>query len=191
MDELEELIARVKHGEPAAYAGIVRLCEAGVRVAAAAIVHHREAVSDVAQEAFVTAYGRLDEYRPGTNFPAWLATITRNLALNHRTRYLRKLAFEKRYQAEVGELLRPAVESLGGTSTADVLPALRQCVEEMSAPARDVVRQFYFGKRPTRTISDAYGRPESWARVVLHRARAALGDCLKRKGILTRASDPA
>jgi RNA polymerase sigma-70 factor (ECF subfamily) len=185
MDDLEALIEKVRNGDQAAYAGVVELCEARVRVVAASILHNREAVADVAQEAFVMAYGKLGEYKAGTNFHAWISAIARNLALNQRTRYMRKLAFEKKYQAQVAELIQPVAENMSEQVEGDAFPALRQCVEEMGSSAQDVIRKFYFDKTSTRDISRQHGRPESWARVMLHRARALLGECMKKKGVLT------
>jgi len=142
MDELETLIERVQHGDEAAYAHVVARCEARVRLAVAAIVHHREAVSDVAQETFVTAYSKLGEYRAGTNFHAWVATIARNLARNQRTRYLRRLACEREYEAQVAELMQPEVDRLSAWHDEEALPALRQCVAEIPSPAREVLESF-------------------------------------------------
>jgi RNA polymerase sigma-70 factor (ECF subfamily) len=185
MDNLEELITKVRNGDQAAFAGIVALCEAKVRVVAASILHNREAVADVAQEAFVTAYTKLGQYEYGTNFSAWISSIARNLALNQRTRYMRKQAFVKDYQTQVDELILPAVESISKSMAQEAFPALRQCVEELGSPAQDVVRKFYFNSCSTRDISQGFGRPEAWARLILHRARALLGACMKKKGVLT------
>lgn len=185
MDRLAELIEKVRHGDQAAYAEVVELCDVRVRVVAASILHNREAVADVAQDAFVMAYGKLGEYKDGTNFYAWISAITRNLAMNQRTQYMRKFAIEKDYETQVDVLIQSAVECITDGMSQDVFPALHDCVAEMGLPARDVVRKFYFDKASTREISLAHSRPESWARVVLHRARVLLRDCLGKKGVLT------
>jgi RNA polymerase sigma-70 factor (ECF subfamily) len=42
---------------------------------------------DITQEAFLKAYTHFDELRDNPAAPGWLKTVTRNLALNHLTRY--------------------------------------------------------------------------------------------------------
>lgn len=45
---------------------------------------------DVVQEAAIIGLGKRDEFRPGTNFRAWMAQIVRNVALNHARREKRR-----------------------------------------------------------------------------------------------------
>jgi RNA polymerase sigma-70 factor (ECF subfamily) len=49
---------------------------------AAGIVNDPGAADDVVQDAAVTALGKLDEFRPDSNFTAWMAQIVRYIALN-------------------------------------------------------------------------------------------------------------
>jgi len=51
-------------------------------LSAVGIVHDAALAEDVVQEAAVVALGKLDEYRPGTNFLAWMGQMVRYVALN-------------------------------------------------------------------------------------------------------------
>ena len=184
--DLDELVRRAREGDRDAYRGIVERCEAGVRVVAAAILPDADAVQDVAQEAFVTAYGRLLQYELGTDFVAWLKTITRNVAMNERTRHLRRIALERRYRSRVRTAVQREEESLLERFEGDLAASLRQCIDGLKTRARDVVKQYYFDDRACPEIAREHGRDGSWARLVLHRARAELSRCLERKGALSR-----
>jgi RNA polymerase sigma-70 factor (ECF subfamily) len=77
----------------------IRRAQAGDREAFAALVehywdrlyrwlyhltHHQHAAEDLAQEAFMKAFARLDTFRAGSNFQAWIFRIAYNAFLNQR-----------------------------------------------------------------------------------------------------------
>ena len=51
--------------------------------------NHAEA-QDIAQEVFLKAYDRYDEIGGSPRVGGWLKTVTRNLCLNHLTRYRKR-----------------------------------------------------------------------------------------------------
>ncbi len=57
---------------------------------AAGIVPDRHAAEDIVHDAAVQALGKLDQFEPGTNFPAWMAQIVRYVALNHARKQRRR-----------------------------------------------------------------------------------------------------
>src|SRR6266852_437387 len=107
--KLDALVAAVLADDREAYRQIIELCEAKVRVVLAAILPDREAVDDLAQEVFVTAYAKLGDFQPGSDFVAWLKAIARNLALNERKRWFRHERFKEKFQAEMETRLEPLV----------------------------------------------------------------------------------
>lgn len=48
------------------------------------LTHHQHAAEDLAQEAFMKAFARLDTFRAGSNFQAWIFRIAYNAFLNQR-----------------------------------------------------------------------------------------------------------
>ncbi len=50
---------------------------------AAGVLGNSADADDVLQEACVMALTKLDQYRPGTHFTAWMGQFVRNVALNH------------------------------------------------------------------------------------------------------------
>jgi RNA polymerase sigma-70 factor (ECF subfamily) len=61
---------------------------------AVGVIGDASLAEDVVQEAAIIALGKLDQYRPGTNFTAWTGQIVRNVARNRARR-------ERRHRAAV------------------------------------------------------------------------------------------
>ena len=82
----ERLVERAREGSTAAFGELVeRHQQAAYRAAVAILGRHADA-EDAVQDAFVTAYSRLGEFRGASSFRTWVLTITWRTALNHRRR---------------------------------------------------------------------------------------------------------
>lgn len=81
MESDENLIARTRQGELAAFEQLVERHRSIVFRVAARIVGPDDA-EDVSQDAFLRAFHRLDQYRGTATFRTWLLQITQNTALN-------------------------------------------------------------------------------------------------------------
>jgi len=183
-DEIDRAVVAVLRGRRDVYRTIIEACEMPVRLALAALLPESASVEDLAQETFVTAFTKLREYRIGTDFRAWIQAVARNLAANERRRWLRKHHHLRQYRARIEEEVAPRLEALSGQLGDDAAGALRECVSRLQEQARGVVEAFYFDDLPSGKIAERFRRPASWVFVVLHRARAAIGQCLKSKGVL-------
>ncbi|MBM3883100.1 MAG: sigma-70 family RNA polymerase sigma factor [Verrucomicrobia bacterium] len=180
----DALVATVLGGDLKAYRQIVERCEAKVRVILAAMLPDREGVEDLAQEVFVTTYAKLRDYRPGTDFEAWIKAITRNLALNERRRWLRYEGFKQKFQAEMETVLDPLVTEATGRFEGHVIEALRDCLGQLRDHARRITEDFYYRGHKTDLIAQNLNRTAGWVRLTLFRARAALADCLHLKRVM-------
>ncbi|HWO89928.1 MAG TPA: sigma-70 family RNA polymerase sigma factor [Gemmatimonadales bacterium] len=78
-----DLAVRARDGDDEAYAVLMRRYESRVRHLITAIVRKPDAAEDLTQEAFFRAHTKLDTYRPGTSFPAWVTRIGKNAALDY------------------------------------------------------------------------------------------------------------
>lgn len=82
-DELDrQLVARVLAGEREVFAELVKRHETRVFALARSLLRNQADAADIAQEAFVRAYGNLRRYRADGSFTAWIARITNNLAID-------------------------------------------------------------------------------------------------------------
>jgi len=80
----EELVARAREGDTAAFGELVLRHQSAVYRAALAAAGAPSDADDVAQEAFLLAFTRLQSFRGAASFKTWLLTITWNQAINRR-----------------------------------------------------------------------------------------------------------
>jgi RNA polymerase sigma factor (sigma-70 family) len=124
-----QLIESAQAGDLDAYEELVRRYQAiGYRMAAT-IVSAADA-EDVAQEAFVKAFGKLHSFRPGADFRPWLLTIVANEARNRRRSMRRHLAALRRVAGQRTEDVPAADERLAAHERrAALLAAVRSLPE--------------------------------------------------------------
>ncbi|MCB1062049.1 MAG: sigma-70 family RNA polymerase sigma factor [Verrucomicrobiae bacterium] len=141
-------------------------------------------VDDIAQEAFVIAYERLDEFDVDRDFGAWVRGIARNLVINER----RKDARRKRIIADnlTDVLVRSSsvpeteAEELGDRGTAKVA-ALRQCMMELPEKSRALIKARYEEDESAPDIADRFEMKAPAVRKALERVREALRKCMDEK----------
>lgn len=84
-----ELVARARKGDQTAFGELIDRHRVAVyRATLAALGSHADA-EDAAQDAFLTAYRRLDTFRGEASFKTWLLTIAWHQAINRRRSLLR------------------------------------------------------------------------------------------------------
>jgi RNA polymerase sigma-70 factor (ECF subfamily) len=76
------LVARAKRGDSAAFEALVRAFLRPAYAVALAVVGRPADAEDVAQDAFLAAFERLDSCREPARFAGWLLQIVRNRARN-------------------------------------------------------------------------------------------------------------
>ncbi|MEU9555224.1 RNA polymerase sigma factor [Streptomyces fumanus] len=129
------VIARVRAGQPEAYADLVR-ARTGIALRAAAALGAGADAEDVVQQAFVKAYCALGRFRDGMAFKPWLLAIvaneTRNTvrtAARQRTLAGREAALTEA-EPLIPESADPAVATLRTERRAALLAALEKLSEE-------------------------------------------------------------
>jgi len=157
----------------------VREHQSGLRAFIRALGADEVWVDDLAQEAFIVAYRRLDEFEPGTDFGKWLRSIARYLVANeHRkqARHSRLLPF-----AVVDALLDHEPESAVETNAADLLPAMLDCVEQLPPRSRELLQRRYAGDENATTLARRLRMNADAVRQQLLRIRAAVRECIEKK----------
>ena len=179
---LDDDIAAVLAGDRERFRAVIERCEGEVRLVVAAILPDRDQVDDVAQEAFLLAYRKLAEYRPGSDVAAWIKAIARNLALNQRRAWLRERAAHGEYRDHLERELDQRV--VADSQRQDpAQSAIDDCLGRLGEAARAVIDAHYWRDETAADIAANQARSPEWVRVVLFRARAALADCLRAKGV--------
>jgi RNA polymerase sigma-70 factor (ECF subfamily) len=101
-----ELVEQARLGDTAAFGELVDRHQAAVVRTARIVCRSREDAEDVAQEALVTAWRKLDGFRGDAQFKTWLLAITWRHALTRRESLWRRLrritsTDDERYQEPV------------------------------------------------------------------------------------------
>jgi RNA polymerase sigma-70 factor (ECF subfamily) len=180
-------VGRVLDGDRDAYRQIVEGYEVKVRVLLAAMLPDNSWVEDLTQEVFLTAFMKLSEYRIGTSFDAWIREIARNYARNERRKWIRSREAKEKHRAEIERLAGERLDAITEDSGDDVFAAIHECIDELKDRAGEVVKAFYFEEESGKAIAEKQGKPEGWVRLVLFRARAAIAECMSRKGVVSNA----
>jgi len=91
----ETLVMLTLAGEQRAYEVLVARYEKVVIASASSVTHNQFMAEDAAQDAFVTAWMKLNVLREPAKFRAWVCRIAKNCAKNMVTRYRSFLSLEE------------------------------------------------------------------------------------------------
>jgi RNA polymerase sigma factor (sigma-70 family) len=173
------VIARVRAGEPEAYAVLVRT-HTGIALRAATALGAGADAEDVVQQAFVKAYCALGRFRDGMAFKPWLLAIVANETRNTVRRAARQRTLADREAALVKaeplipESADPAVATLEAERRAALLAAL----EKLSEEHRLVVTYRYLLEMDEPETAQALGWPRGTVKSRLNRALRKLARSL-------------
>ena len=128
---------------------------------------------DATQDVFVRVLTRLDQYRPGEPFGAWLHGIARNRSIDLLRRRRPEIDIESapsagRASADVEALALGHIER----------ERLRAALEKLPARDRALLVLRYWEDQSVESVAGALGMTEGAAKVALLRARRALATVL-------------
>ena len=171
----QQAVQAVRGGDAERYRELVERHERRVFAVAWSRLGDATLAEEVAQESFIRAYRRLWLLGDGAKFSAWIAAITRRLAINCGLRHRRELNKRRRWALE--QTATPADES------AELCPpeTLRQALADLPAKHRECLVLFYLEGKSGVEAAAALGISETALRVRLHRARAALREQLDQR----------
>lgn len=154
---------------------------------AVSILGDRTLADDVVQEAALIAWRRIDQYRRGTNFTAWLAQIVRFESLNHRRRAEHRLStsvdpLEMDHALPGGAVVDPApvIDSAGRlrVDQSGFDDAVVKALQGVSDIARACLLLRVVEGLEYREIASILGIPEGTAMSHVHRTRSTLRERL-------------
>src|SRR6266576_2373478 len=138
-----DLVQRARLGDAAAFGELIDQHRSAVYRAALAALGCPAEAEDAAQDAFLTAFRRLDSFRGEASFKTWLLAITWHQAINRRRRLAR---IWRRIVAGNGD--EGEASPLDGIAAPDPTPeeaasghqlrmAIRQAIHRLSPRLRD------------------------------------------------------
>lgn len=96
---------------PTRFATLFRESSRVLWCVAVGVVGDRAHGEDIVQEAALVALGKLDTFRPGTSFAAWMGQTVRYLALNHRRKVQRRRVALDAEGAQLAPASLPATDA--------------------------------------------------------------------------------
>ncbi len=135
---------------------------------------------EIAQEAFVEAYFRLDTLRQVGKFGAWLRSIVANTAVSWLRRSKSTVRFDEITRISGNGNLHELYNRYEEPTPHDLLERqeqedlLRRAIDALSPTHRDVIRMFYYDDRSYKDIAAHLTASEAAVKSMLHRARRRL-----------------
>ncbi len=158
---------------------LVREYHRRVLAYALSLVRNKTIAEDLVQDAFVTAYRKLDTFDPSCSFGAWIRGITRNKYLEWR---------KARREVPLDEAALDALDAthLSWDEAAqegkpDVFTMVEDCLARLSELLHRTIHLYYFEGRSCRDIAKNLDSEEATVRQRLQRGREMLGTCIKGK----------
>lgn len=168
-------------GRDRAFEQLLRRYEGKVYRLCCALLRDRAQAEDAAQESLVRVWKALDRYDGRASLSSWIYAITRNRCLT---------ALERRRSLDSLDELDDEAE-FGTTAAGDPgdgrAEQLLGLVELLPARLRRALLLYYYEERSVSEVALMLGCPEGTVKTTLFRARAALAEMLKRRGL----DDPA
>lgn len=188
-----QLVERSRRGDTAAYGHLVERYQGLVRAAAISASGHFAAAEELAQEAFITAWTRLDELREPGRFASWVCGITRNHARYQRRHDSRHApgatsarASATMYDDADGENDRltrvpsPSPSPLDDAIAREERGLMRAALEEIPLNYREPLLLFYGQERSIADVASHLGISRDTVKQRLHRGRKHLQNGMRQ-----------
>ncbi len=169
-DDENQLVIRSLNGDRTAYEKLYRANVGKVYALCLRMCGQKELAEDLAQEAFIRAWQKLDSFRGDSKFSSWLYRLTSNVVIGH-------LRSNSKWQLDqYDETMHEKVLDESGRS--NTIKANQSDIEKalltLSEKARVVlIMHDYLGYKHTE-ISEITGMAIGTSKTHLHRAKAQL-----------------
>lgn len=179
-DRDSDIVQLLQRGDgERAFALLLQRYESKVYRLCCALLRDRIHAEDVAQESLVRVWRALANYDSRASLSSWIYAITRNRCLT--------AVAKRKASASVGEP-DPEPGSDGHPACAQPLPEavseeLRALVDLLPERLRRTLILYYYEDRSVSEVALMLGCPEGTVKTCLFRARAALAQELKRRGL--------
>lgn len=181
--EESQLIRQAQRGDLEAFNALVLHYQDRAYTVAYRIMGDEASAADMAQDAFITAFRRLDSYRGGS-FRAWLLRIVTNTCYDELRRRKRRPAtsFEDMAGAEMddGPPLpdhSPTPEQVAQQN--ELNRAIQNCIEGLGEAQRIILVLSDIEELSYQEVADIAGVKVGTVKSRLSRARVSVRDCLQ------------
>ena len=171
------LVEQARGGDPEAFGELVRRYQTSVYNVCYRLLNERRAAEDLAQEAFIRAYQRLDSFDLERPFGPWMRRVAANLGLNQLARpsWPSVSLDDERDEPAAPATAEPAVIH----DQAEAAEALRAAIAQLPPHYRAVIELRHFQEMSYAEMAAALRLPLSDVKSHLFRARKLLADALR------------
>ena len=181
-DSVQSLIEQACGGCTDSFRSLVQLNHESVRLYLAHFVGCPHQADDLAQDVFLVAFQKLDEFSGQSKFSTWIIGIARHKALH----FLRNQSTQRKNNRQYFEagIIEQQMSHLQleqdeiGEARAEVL---KSCLEELPERSAQLIDQFYFQEMTSVDIAANNDVSCSAIRTKLLRIRKALLRCINSK----------
>lgn len=165
----EDLVMLTLAGEQNAYEALVARYESRVISAAESVTHSRYMAEDAAQDAFVTAWMKLNMLREPSKYGAWVCRIAGNCAKNTISRFKSYISLDMLEETLPDERLHGDPEMAFISDEEKRL--LQNSVSELPGKVREIITLHYYGGLSVSDIASRLGISEGTIKWQLHDGR--------------------
>lgn len=176
MDEAR-LVERCLRGDAASVREFLERFQGPVFGLCLRLLSQREDAEDVAQETLVRAVRHLARWDASRSLKPWVLAIAANRC--------RTLAGKRRHNSISTETSETLISPRQRLSVADLSEELQLALNELRDEYRTCFVLFHQEEWSCQQIGDLLHCPEGTVKTWLHRARKALAESLKRRGVVT------
>ncbi len=165
----ETLVMLTLAGEQQAYERLVLRYQSAVIASALAVTHSRFMAEDAAQDAFVTAWMKLNTLQSGSKYCTWVCKIAKNCARNMLMRYrsFMPLDLVENTFAEADDKLNPAEYAAASEDRDEI----NKAIEGLPARVREIIRLHYFEELSVTEIAERMSISSGTVKWQLHDGR--------------------
>lgn len=186
----QDLVARARSGDRAAFDEIVRHYQAPVFRAALAVLGSAEDAEEAAQDAFLSAFRRLGTFRGESSLKTWLVAIAWRKALTRRRRLqflrVRTILQPANEDEDMPQPIDLAADPGGGPQSeilgADLRKRLRTLIRSLPRKLRDPLLLIAGGEHSYEEAAAILGVPVGTTKWRVSEARRVLRDKLRSLG---------
>jgi RNA polymerase sigma-70 factor (ECF subfamily) len=154
--EIWSMVQKVKSGDKEAFMTLTRMHQRKVFIMTYSFFRNKEDALDMVQETFLRLYQKIDSFRSGHNFEAWLLQIAKNLCIDH---YRRNAAERREIESDktVEELQVSDRRAEGGERARDLRDILSRCVEKLAERQRTIFIMRHYNQLKNEEVAQALG----------------------------------
>ncbi|MEA3364909.1 MAG: sigma-70 family RNA polymerase sigma factor [Candidatus Hydrogenedentes bacterium] len=162
------LIERTRAGDIEAFSELARRHEQTVYNLALRFMRNPSLAEDMAQEAFLKAYQKLDKFRGDARFSTWLYRIVCNVCLTELQKRKRRHALSAPEAPEYSET--PDIAA----AQADEAEFIRRCVAQLPKRYAEAITLYYLQNCSYEEVAQIMKVPQGTLKTWMHRARKHL-----------------